>query len=527
MSKKKQVEKSKKMRKEHDDLIENDTTSFNQLIDMDTAIEMLNTSRTTFYRWLRAGKIKGMKLGRQWRFYQEDIKRFLKGQSPKVELRADINPLIQALTSKIEEFGVNDSSKEEDELQIAVNKMILLGILMRATDIHIAPFLSESCNETIASIRYRIDGILHTIVEFDNRLLDRIVEKWKMMAACDIKEEIRPQDGRILIELGDQFGFENSEKEEIRNLAGKRIDLRVSFVTSGLGESMTARILDSSAISLSLDKIEYSTMDMTKLKNAIHAPWGIIVITGPTGSGKTTVVYSCINEIANPKLKIMTVEDPIEYFLPSVIHTTINQKAGLSFSSALRSILRSDPDVILVGEIRDLDSLQIAMQSSLTGHLVFTSLHANDTALALGRMVNIGVDPFVVADAVKLILSQRLIRKLCPLCSKETTPEKRKLDLIKEYAKSQNFGWDSIEKKFREPVGCPKCTYGFKGRNVIAEVLEVTPEIGEALRKGAEVDELRNIAISQGMIPMEMDGLIKASNGATTLDEIIRILGLR
>ncbi|MCD4656172.1 MAG: GspE/PulE family protein, partial [Planctomycetes bacterium] len=482
MSKKKMGNGSQKKKpEENDDYSEMDSelSEFNQLIDMDAAIEMLKTSRTTFYRWLRAGKIKGMKLGRQWRFYQEDIKRFLKGESPKVELRADIAPLVKVLTKRIEKLGAKDPSKADvDELQRTVNLMILLGVLMRASDIHIAPHLNDSGNETVSTIRFRIDGILHTIAEFDNRLLQPIIEKWKTMAACDINEEIRPQDGRILIEL--------SEQVENQNLSGKRVDIRVSFLLSGLGESLTARILDSSSISLGLDKIEYSKTGMQKLKNSIHAPWGLVVVTGPTGSGKTTVLYSCLNEITNPKIKTMTVEDPIEYFLPLAIQTSVNQKAGITFTSALRSVLRSDPDVILVGEIRNLESLQLAMQCALTGHLVLTALHANDAATALFRMVKIGVDSFVIADAVKLILSQRLIRKLCPYCSEEKMPNKSKLEIIKSYAKTQNFDWDSIDKKFREPVGCPKCAFGFKGRTVAAEMLEVTSKIGEALRNGAE-----------------------------------------
>ena len=324
-----------------------------ELIDMDQAIEILKTSRPTFYRWLRTGKVKGMKLGRQWRFYREDIERFLRGEEPKVELRADITPLIDILSEKVEELGANDPSKPDaDELQRAINLMIVLAIAQHASDIHISSHINEQSEGSIAVIRNRVDGVLQLIAEFDIRLLPAIIEKWKTMASCDPREESKTQDGRIIIELSKDAGV----------VAGKRIDIRVGFLPAALGESFTARLLDSSvAVSnLSLDNIPYSERNMKLLKKHINSPWGLIVVTGPTGCGKTTILYCCLQELLSPKIKIMTIEDPVEVFLSWAVQVPVSEKDGLSFPVATRAALRQHPDVMLIGEIRDFQGLMIS-----------------------------------------------------------------------------------------------------------------------------------------------------------------------
>jgi len=493
-----------------------------ELIEMDDAIALLKTSRSTFYRWLRTGKIRGMKLGRQWRFYREDIERFLKGEEPRIALRADIGPLIQTLSARIQELGGEIAPDEggHGEVARAVLLMIHLAVLMRATDIHITPHLPASDThvvpymadrrpQSIAALRYRVDGVLHPIVEIDMRLLPALVERWKTIAACNIRETIRPQDGRILLDM-----------------AGKQLDIRVSFLPAALGEAVTARVLDSSmAAQISIDWIAFSRRDKEELLRAIGAPHGLVLVTGPTGSGKTTALYGCVNHVAGPDRKVMSVEDPIELFLPWVVQVQVKPKQGVTFATAMRSFLRSDPDVIIVGEIRGEEPLKLALQSTLTGHLVLTSLHADEAAQALKRMVEIGAPPFLVADATSLIIAQRLIRRLCPKCSRRKKPPAEALTWAKELCDKGGIEWDSLPEKFATPVGCANCgKTGFANRNVIAEALKVTPEIGAALRRDAPVDELRTIAVGQGMTTMGADGVRRAAAGKTTLDEVRRVL---
>jgi len=483
-----------------------------ELIDMNQAIEMLKTTRPTFYRWLRSGKIKGMKLGRQWRFYREEIERFLKGEAPKIELPADITPLVKTLRERAVEVCGKDVSEGQNDVAAAVTLMIRLAYRMGASDIHIAPHMQQE--GSVAILRLRVDGVLHVIAELDLRLLPAVVERWKTMASCNVNENKVPQDGRILVTIdGPQ---------------GKTLDLRVCFLPACLGESVTIRLLDSSAVLLDLDKIDYAERDKEQLVRAIDAPWGMIIISGPTGSGKTTVLYACINHVSRPELKVMTIEDPVEYFLPWTIQVQVLSKQGLTFATGMRSVLRSDPDVIMVGEIRDQETATICQQAALTGHVVLTTLHADEAPRALNRLVEMGSDPFVVGDATKLIVAQRLVRKLCPHCSVEGMPPDNLLDRAAQIARSGGLGWDALPKEFRESVGCDKCGQtGFRGRNVIAEALEMSPEMGAALRRGASVEDLRTLAVGQGMVTMAADGVRRAAAGETTLAEVIRTLGLK
>ena len=483
-----------------------------ELLDMNQAIEMLKTSRPTFYRWLRSGKIKGMKLGRQWRFYREDIERFLEGREPRIDLPADLTPLIKDLRQRVERLGAHDVSPDDaDDVTRAVSLMIRLGVAMRASDLHIEPHMKDDTEGAVAVLRYRVDGVLHRAAEIDMRLLPAIDERFKAMAACDVHEKARPQDGRILIKLRD---------------TGKRIDLRVSFLFAALGPSLTVRILDPDVMRpLTLDRMGYSPRDRDRLVEALGAPWGLVLVTGPTGCGKTTTLYACLNRLATPDRKVMSVEDPVEFLLPGMVQMQLRPNAGVTFPVAVRSMLRSAPNVIMIGELRDRETAQMALVASLTGHLVLTTLHASDAALALVRLVEMGCDPFLVADATRLIIAQRLVRLLCRECSAGQPPPASRLEVAAQSARDGGLDWPSLPKAFRGPVGCAKCHQtGFRGRDVIAEAMEVTPEIGEALRRGAATDELRALAVRQGMTTMAADGIRRAAEGATSLDEVLRVL---
>jgi type IV pilus assembly protein PilB len=488
-----------------------------ELIDMVQAIKILKTTRPTFYRWLRAGKVKGMKVGRQWRFYRNDIERFLKGEAPRVDLPADIGPLIETLEKRAKAFGwTAESVGKEEQVKYAVDLMLFLGISLGASDIHITSHQWAQRQGTVTLLQYRIDGVLQQVTEIDTRLLPAVVERFKYMAECDIREKVKPQDGRILVNFS-ELGISTKEKQ---------IDLRVCFLPAALGEAVTVRILDSTAVTLDLDKIDYSKNDRKKIMQALNQPWGLILVTGPTGSGKTTVLYSCLNKLARPEIKIMTVEDPVEYILPWATQVQVRLDAGVTFEKAMRACLRSDPDVIMIGEIRNFETLNITMQIALTGHLVLSTLHTNEAVEALRRMVDIGIDPFVIADATKLILTQRLVRKLCRYCSVEEEPAPHHLEKAAELAREGGLDWDSLPHKFRKRAGCRKCnSVGYRGRTVIAETLEVTPEIGKALRNDdTPLEELREIAVRQGMTTMAADGIRRAANGETTLEEVFRVV---
>ncbi len=479
---------------------------------MKQAIEVLKTSRPTFYRWLRTGKLKGMKVGRQWRFYRDDIERFLKGEQPRIELPADVRPLIRTLKDRLKQLGTDHTSPaEEDEVVRAANLTILLAVAMRASDIHMAALLKEGAASPVGTIRYRIDGVLHTTAEFDTRLLPALVERWKYMAACDLHEKTRPQDGRVLIEC-----------------SGQQLDLRVSFIPALFGESVTARILSSKAVSLDLDRIDYAPADKERLLRTLDLPWGIILVTGPTGCGKTTVLYSCLNRLAKPTLKAVSIEEPVEYALPWLVQIQVRRTAGVTFQTAVRHALRSDPDVIMIGELRNFEALQLSHQAALTGHLILTTLHAEEAAWALKRMVDMGSEPFLVSDTVKLVISQRLVRLLCPHCSVEQELSTEMLDRARELADAGGLDWDALPKGFRKPVGCPRCSNtGYHGRTVIAEMLEVSAAVAAALKRGASVEELGTIAVKEGMTTMAADGVRRAATGSIYLPEVILVPGLR
>ncbi len=483
-----------------------------QLLTMEQAVELLKTSRPTFYRWVRKGRIVGTKLGRQWRFRRGDIERFLAGQEPRIELRADPTPLVAALAQRLEGLGLKGYAADEpDKIARAVALMIRIAVAMQASDFHIEPYTRQGPEGAFAVLRYRVDGVLHPVAEIDIRLLPAIDERFKGLAACDVRERVRPQDGRILARIAD---------------TGRLMDLRVCFVPALLGPSLAVRVLDPDVVQLlNLDRIGYAPRDKERLLRWLRAPWGTILVSGPTGCGKTTVIYACLNRLASPERKLMSIEDPIEVLLPGVVQVPVRPHDGVTFPTALRSFLRSAPNVIYVGEIRDFDTLQIVHQASLTGHLLLTTLHADEAARALKRMVEIGSDPFVVADSTKLIIAQRLIRELCPDCSVEAQPLPSQLEQAAELARAGGLDWGPLPKAFRTPRGCAKCHQtGFRGRDVVAEALEVTPEIGEALRRGASLDELRTIAIGQGMTTIAADAVRRAAAGATSLEEALRVL---
>ena len=476
------------------------------VLTMEEVIAMLKTTRPTFYRWLREGKIKAFKAGRQWRFERQDIERFLKGDQPRVDAPVSALPLVQHLRAQLEALGqkIDGPETSQDPISAVVNLMILLGCGQGATDIHIEPQYDGQAGSLL--LRNRIDGVLHVIARADARLLPAIAERFKNLAALNLAEKRVPQDGRITLKIG-----------------GKVLDIRVACVPAALGESITLRLLPQVPLDLDLGKPQYAPRDLKLLREAIHAPYGLVVCTGPTGSGKTTTLYSCLTELAGPEVKCMTIEDPVEYLIPYATQVQLNEQAGLNCSRALRALLRSAPNVIVVGEIRDLETLELTIQAAATGHMVLTTLHAEDCAAALVRMVEIGAAPFLVGDVTRLIVSQRLVRVLCPHCSRPVQLTADEQAMLAQ-APAWGLAMDTFPRDFRQPVGCAQCGQtGYKGRIVIAETLGMTPKIARALRDHATADELRRLTVAEGMTTMEADGVRKAAAGITTLREVQRV----
>ncbi len=374
-----------------------------------------------------------------------------------------------------------------------VNNMIAKAVDMRASDIHIEP-RQESFN-----YRYRIDGVLYEMKPLSLKNQSAIISRIKIMADMDIAEKRLPQDGRIEMYI-----------------LGKTVDLRISTFPTIHGENVVIRILDHSSGVLSLTDLGFSKNTLGKFKQLIHRPYGIILVTGPTGSGKTTTLYGALNEINSLEKNIMTLEDPVEYELPYIRQSQINPKAGLTFATGLRSIVRQDPDIIMIGEIRDKETADIAIHAALTGHLVFSTLHTNDAPSAFTRLIDMGVEPFLVSSAVIGVIAQRLIRTLCSECKKEYTPGD-------EICAQLGFTPEK-DARFYQEQGCPTCKQrGYSGRSGIYELCLPDDPLRELITKKVSASILREKTIDSGMETLRDAGLEKAQQGITSLSEILRV----
>ncbi|HWH31482.1 MAG TPA: ATPase, T2SS/T4P/T4SS family [Egibacteraceae bacterium] len=378
-----------------------------------------------------------------------------------------------------------------------VNALIAKAVTDRASDIHIEP------QEREIRVRYRVDGVLHDVTSQSRRIHSGVVSRLKIMADLDIAERRIPQDGRISLRTG-----------------GKQIDLRVSTLPTVYGEKVVMRILDKTSILLELEDLGFMESNLARYRSSFSKPYGMILVTGPTGSGKSTTLYATLNIISKPSVNVLTVEDPVEYRLPGISQVQINPKAGLTFPTALRSILRQDPDVVLVGEMRDHETAQIGMEAALTGHLVLSTLHTNDAPSAVTRLTEMRIDPFLVASAVDCVLAQRLARRLCPQCKEPYTPTMAEL----ESAGIPLGEHDRLPTLFR-PVGCGHCARtGYRGRLAVHEIMSVTEEIERMIVEKASTDDIAKMAKTQGMHSLREDGLAKVLLGQTTLEEIGRVI---
>ncbi|ADB18299.1 type II secretion system protein E [Pirellula staleyi DSM 6068] len=402
---------------------------------------------------------------------------------------------VTLIESAVEDISDSTECAGQSPVIRLVNYVIYHAVKEGASDIHIEP--AERC----VRVRYRIDGKLYKSLEVPLNLLGAVTSRIKIMASLDISERRLPQDGRVHVMLD-----------------GRKVDLRVSTFPGNRGEKTVIRVLDTRSVSLNLRDLGFAEDILTPLQQSINAPNGIVLVTGPTGSGKSTTLYAALNEIASMENNICTVEDPIEYHLPLINQFQVQERVGLTFSKALRTLLRQDPDVIMVGEVRDDETARTAIQAALTGHLVFSTLHTNDAASAITRLINMGVEPYLIGAALNAVLAQRLVRRICGKCREAYDPPRTLRKAI------EKMGYPM--EKFFKGAGCRKCrNTGYSGRVGVHELLIVNDELRDAIVAGKSVAELRRIAAAYNMVTLRHDGFRKVREGLTSVEEVIQIAG--
>lgn len=391
----------------------------------------------------------------------------------------------------------NESLEDDAPIVRFVNLIISQAIQDRASDIHIEP------GEFEVRVRYRIDGVLHEMQRAPKQIQNGVISRLKIMSDIDIAERRKPQDGRLSVMHG-----------------GRKVDLRVATLPTVWGEKVVMRILDNSTSSMDLNDLGLLQHNYDVFKKSYTKPYGMILVTGPTGSGKSTTLYTTLHTVSRPEINVITVEDPVEYRMAGINQVQVNPKAGLTFASALRSILRSDPDVVLLGEIRDHETAQIAIEASLTGHLVLSTLHTNDAPSAITRLTEMEIEPFLVGSALDSVVAQRLARRLCERCRQPYTP------VVTEIA-ALGFWVDPDQPipVLYQPVGCQVCSNtGYRGRIAIHEIMAVSEEIERLAVRRASSAEIKKIAIAEGMLTLRQDGWSKAQMGLTSVEEILRVV---
>lgn len=410
----------------------------------------------------------------------------------KMELGESIKGLIADIRKELSSSAA-DNPQESSGILKLIEIILKTAILARASDVHIEP-TENNCN-----VRTRIDGMLSEAFMFDKDIYPPLASRMKLLSNMDIAERRKPQDGRFSA-----------------TILGKEYDFRISTLPIMFGESIVLRILDKSKVVIKLENLGMHPKNFEKFSKAMKVPYGIIFVTGPTGSGKTTTLYAALNAIKSIETKIITVEDPVEYQLSLTQQTQVNEKADLTFASALRSILRQDPDIIMIGEVRDHETLRIAVQAALTGHLVFSTLHTNDAISAITRVMDMGIEPYLVSGALVAIEAQRLVRKLCPHCRSKINLPKTLFEQIQPHLPTKY--------EFYRNVGCEKCAQtGYLGREMLSEILPISEKIASMIAQGAPKEDLLKQALEEGFINMYKDGILRAAAGITTMDEILRV----
>jgi type IV pilus assembly protein PilB len=425
------------------------------------------------------------------------IERFCRADGEMEDLSSAFEEEHQSQQAEVDLSNIGNAVEDDAPIVRYVNLLVTQAISDRASDIHIEP------TEHDLRVRYRIDGVLHEMQRSPKQIQGGVISRVKIMSDIDIAERRKPQDGRMSVTHN-----------------GRKIDLRVATLPTVWGEKIVMRILDNSTASLDLRDLAFLEQNYETYREAYTKPYGMILVTGPTGSGKSTTLYATLNAVSKPEINVITVEDPVEYRLAGINQVQVNPKAGLTFAGALRSILRSDPDVVLLGEIRDHETAQIAIEAALTGHLVLSTLHTNDAPSAVTRLTEMGIEPFLVGSALDAVVAQRLARRLCAKCCESYTPTETELI-------GARFPWvpgEPLPELFR-PVGCVACSRtGYRGRVALHEVMRVTEDIERLAVARASAAEIGATARSQGMITLRDDGWQKVALGQTSVEEILRVV---
>ncbi|MBU1106486.1 MAG: Flp pilus assembly complex ATPase component TadA [Candidatus Riflebacteria bacterium] len=485
-----------------------------KLLTMNQAAEFLKISKPTVYRLLEQGKIKGMKAGNQWRFQQSDLSEYL-DRGPLANAFADVpidlaNKEIAYFTGQLKQLGRESTVElsalptQEELMGRLASDIVVFALISRASDIHLEAFYEDK--NPFYLLRLRVDGVMHEARKIPRAVGEGILTCFKTWMVMPLDSRL-PMDGRIKMQAD-----------------GRSFDIRGSLIPTIFGTSAVFRILDAQSITLGLDKIGMATEDIKRMRGWIKRSHGLILVTGATGSGKTTLIYSMLQELANAKLKTMTVESPVELALPWTTQMQVKPEIGFTFPAAIRAALRQDPDIIMIAEIRDKETLNLALQAALTGHLVISVLHTPDATSALSLMAEMGVEPFLISSALIGIVATRLVRKICAECGKPAASPDGALALKVTQAEAKTGFKCPKKANFLSGAGCSVCnSTGYKGQIGLYEAFEFSNDLKTAFLKGVSGDNLQDVARLAGMIPLLGDGLRKVTEGKVSFEEIFRV----
>ncbi|HOF88914.1 MAG TPA: ATPase, T2SS/T4P/T4SS family [Armatimonadota bacterium] len=484
-------------------------SSEEELLSLEEAADMLSVSKSTLYRMIDRRDVKGSKVGRQWRFSRADLRAYLDRGPQAVVLATvpatEVDALLPSLAEASERLdlplpAIEPTAGGEAKLQAYVLHIVRLAITAAASDIHLMPARQH------VVVKVRIDGVLHDLCRIPSAAYPAVMGQVKQLAEMNVDERTIPQDGRI------HFRFDDRD-----------YDCRINVLPTVFGESAVLRILDQSSVLIGVTRIGLTAEDQARLERWMQTPAGLVLATGPTGSGKTTTLYSCLTRIATPEKNTLTIEDPVEYQLPHTRQTSVSRRSGLTFAVALRAFLRQDPDVIMVGEMRDLETAEIVMQAALTGHLVLSTLMPSNPVAALTRLTDMGVEPFMVGSALIGVLSQRLVRKVCPHCCEPAAYAAELVEHVRELAAQGGYTLPA-DAQFYRGAGCDQCfRRGYRGRTGLFSLLDMTQPIRDALVRRAAQEDITRLAVAGGMRTFFADGIRKATEGLTTVDEVFRL----
>ena len=486
------------------------TASVDELLSFDEAIKFLDTSKSTLYKLLSLEEIKGVKVGRQTRFRRGDLTAYLERGPVAVAVDPSAHGELDAELAFFKYAGSDDQEPSSPQQNLSpeakivelANSILEFAVQSNCSDVHFEPIGAT------LRLRFRIDGALHVIRQIPMSLHDSLITRLKEMSHMSVSEKKLPQDGRFHLQSH-----------------GMSFDVRASLLPSNLGDGLVLRILDQSAATKPLDELGMSDICLASLRSCLNRPSGMILATGPLGSGKTLLMYSCLSELNSPAVKIVTSEEPVEYQLPGVIQFQSKPRLGLALVNGLRSALRQDPDVVFCSELRDKETAEVALDAALKGVLLLSTIFANDALSALVRLADMGIEPYVISSGINALVSTRLIRTLCPDCKVIGDQEKcGSLAARQTQAYGKGGYQPNVEALFYEPVGCPNCRgTGFLGRMGIYELLVCNPKLVGQLIKCSSQDEMRHLAIESGMQTLLMDGIRKAEEGDTSITEVLRV----